>query len=410
MPTDTTCSDARGLTTPHTPTAGFDRRAVALVLLALAVGGFAIGVAEFAAMSVLPDFAADLGVNAPTAGHAISTYALGVVVGAPLLAVLGARVARWKLLVGFMGLFAVGNGLSALSPSFEWMLVFRFLSGLPHGAYFGVASLVAASVVPLAYRTRAVSTTLLGLTVATLLGVPVATAVSQTFGWRWTFVAVAVLAVLTMSLVALFAPRDRALEGASPLRELGALKRRQVWLTLGIGAVGFGGMFAVYAYLASTLKEVTGVSAQAIPWVFAVFGVGMLAGNLIGGWAADRFGMKAGAVMLIWSAIVLALFSLAAPHLWAVLIVIVLIGAGLGLGPLLQTRLMDVAGDAQTLAAAMNHSAFNTANALGPFLGGLAIAGGLGWGSTGLVGSGLALGGLAVWAWAMWDARRSQAA
>jgi DHA1 family inner membrane transport protein len=382
-------------------------KAIGLVLLALAMGGFAIGVTEFSAMSVLPDFASDLGVDAPTAGHAISAYALGVVIGAPLLAVLGARVARWKLLIAFMALFAVGNGLSAVSPTFGWMLVFRFLSGLPHGAYFGVAALVAASIVPLAWRTRAVSTILLGLTVATVIGVPVATAVSHSFGWRWTFAAVALLAAVTMTLVALFAPRDPAEAGASPLRELGALKRRQVWLTLGIGAIGFGGMFAVYAYLASTLTAVTGVSPEGIPWVFAVFGAGMLAGNLIGGWASDRFGMKAGAVMLIWSAFWLVVYAFAAPHLWAVLIVIVMIGSGMGLGSLLQTRLMDVAGDAQTLAAALNHSAFNTANALGPFLGGLAISAGLGWASTGLVGAGLALGGLVIWAWAMWDAKRA---
>lgn len=383
-------------------------RAVALVLTALAMGGFAIGTTEFSAMSVLPDFAIDLGVDAPTAGHAISAYALGVVVGAPLLAVMGARIARWKLLIGFMALFAVGNALSALSPTFGWMLVFRFLSGLPHGAYFGVAALVAASVVPLAYRTRAVSTILLGLTIATVIGVPVATGVSHAFGWRWTFAAVSVLAAITMTLVALFAPRDPAHPDASPLRELGALKRKQVWLTLGIGAIGFGGMFAVYAYLASTLTAVTGVGPELMPWIFAVFGGGMLAGNLIGGWASDRFGMKAGAGMLIWSVFSLILYFFAAPHLWAVLIVIVLIGAGMGLGSLLQTRLMDVAGDAQTLAAALNHSAFNTANALGPFLGGLAIAAGFGWASTGLVGSALAFGGLLIWAWAMWDAKRTR--
>jgi DHA1 family inner membrane transport protein len=385
-------------------------KAVGLVLTALAMGGFAIGTTEFSAMSVLPDFASDLGLDAPTAGHAISAYALGVVVGAPLLAVLGARIARWKLLIGFMALFAVGNALSAMSPTFGWMLVFRFLSGLPHGAYFGVAALVAASVVPLAYRTRAVSTILLGLTIATVIGVPVATGVSHVFGWRWTFAAVSVLAAITMTLVALFAPRDPPHPDASPLRELGALKRRQVWLTLGIGAIGFGGMFAVYAYLASTLTAVTGVGPELMPWIFAVFGGGMLAGNLIGGWASDRFGMKAGAGMLIWSVFSLILYFFAAPHLWAVLIVIVLIGAGMGLGSLLQTRLMDVAGDAQTLAAALNHSAFNTANALGPFLGGLAIAAGFGWASTGLVGAGLAFGGLVIWAWAMWDANRTPAA
>ncbi|MGQ3113807.1 MAG: MFS transporter, partial [Brevundimonas sp.] len=250
-------------------------RAVALTLTALAMGGFAIGVTEFAAMSVLPDFARGLGVDEPTAGHAISAYAAGVVVGAPLLAVLGARVPRWLLLIVLMGLFAIGNGLSALSPTFEWMLVFRFLSGLPHGAYFGVAALVAASIVPREIRTRAVSTILMGLTIATVIGVPVATLLSQTWGWRSTFVIVSVLAVLTVVLVAAFAPRDAARPGAGALRELAALKNRQVWLTLGVSAIGFGGMFAVYAYLASTLREVTGVGPEVAAWVFAVFGVGM---------------------------------------------------------------------------------------------------------------------------------------
>ncbi|OYX13496.1 MAG: MFS transporter, partial [Brevundimonas diminuta] len=256
----------------------------ALVLLALAMGGFAIGVTEFAAMSVLPDFAAGLGVSEPKAGHVISAYAAGVVVGAPILAVLGARLPRWLLLIGFMALFAVGNALSAIAPTYEWMLAFRFLSGIPHGAYFGVAALVAASLVPLRLRTRAVSTVLLGLTVATVIGVPVANAVSHEFGWRWTFAIVSVLAVLTMALVAVFAPRDPAHPDASPWRELGALKRGQVWLTLGVGAVGFGGMFAVYAYLASTLKAVTGVGPEVLPWVFALFGLGMVAGNLLGAW------------------------------------------------------------------------------------------------------------------------------
>jgi DHA1 family inner membrane transport protein len=405
-PTDSVCLDDL----PAAAVAPTPPKAVALVLTALAMGGFAIGVTEFAAMSVLPDFAAGLGVDEPAAGHAISAYALGVVIGAPLLAVLGARTPRWLLLIGFMALFAVANGLSALSPSFEWMLAFRFLSGLPHGAYFGVAALVAASIVPLAIRTRAVSTVLMGLTVATVIGVPVANAVSHAFGWRWTFAAVSVLALITVALVALFAPRDPAHPDASPLRELGALKRKQVWLTLGIGAIGFGGMFAVYAYLASTLTAVTGVGPGVLPWVFAVFGVGMFSGNLLGAWAADRFGMKAAGALLVWSAVALALFPAASHQLWSILVVVLLIGAGGGLGSILQTRLMDVAGDAQTLAAALNHSAFNTANAIGPFLGGLAIAAGFGWTSTAWVGVGLTLGGLAIWAWAGWDASRRPAA
>ncbi len=380
---------------------------VALVLLALAMGGFAIGVTEFAAMSVLPDFARGLGVDEPTAGHVISAYAAGVVVGAPVLAVLGARLPRWILLIGFMALFAIGNGLSAAAPTYGAMLVFRFLSGLPHGAYFGVAALVAASLVPLQFRTRAVSTILLGLTVGTIIGVPVANLVSHAFGWRWTFVIVSVLAALTMALVALFAPRDPAHPGASPLRELGALTRSQVWLTLGVGAIGFGGMFAVYAYLASTLREVTGVEPGLLPLVFAVFGLGMLAGNLVAGWAADRFGMKAAGALLLWSAAALALYPLAAPNLLSMLVVVFLVGNGGGLGSILQTRLMDVAGEAQTLAAALNHSAFNLANALGPLLAGMAIAAGWGWTSSGWVGVALSLGGFAIWAVAWLNERAS---
>ncbi|MBF5041666.1 MFS transporter [Aggregicoccus sp. 17bor-14] len=361
------------------------------------MGGFAIGTTEFAAMSILPAFARGLGVDEPTAGHVISAYALGVVIGAPVLAVLGARLSRRLLLVLLMALFAVGNGLSALAPTYGWMLAFRFLSGVPHGAYFGVASLVAASVAPRERRSQAVSRVLLGLTIATVIGVPFANTVSLLLGWRWTFGIVAALALLTMALVLGLAPRDPPHPDASPLRELGALKRRQVWLTLGIGAVGFGGMFAVYAYLASTLLAVTGVRATVIPFVLAVFGAGLTAGNVFGGWAADRFGMRAAGGLLLWSAATLALYPFATGHLVTITLAGFLVACGGGLSSVLQTRLMDVAGDAQTLAAALNHSAFNAANALGPWLGGAAVAAGWGWRSTGWVGCALALGGFAVW-------------
>ncbi|WP_374274675.1 MFS transporter [Brevundimonas sp.] len=379
---------------------------MALVLIALGMGGFAIGMAEFAAMSILPQFQAGLGLNAAQAGHVISAYAAGVVVGAPILAVMGARAPRWLLLIGFMALFAVGNVLSALAPTYEWMLAFRFLSGVPHGAYFGVAALVIASIVPLAWRTRAVSTTLLGLTIATVIGVPIASAASQAFGWRWTFAGVAVVAILTMALVFLFAPRDGGNRAATPMRELTALKRGQVWLTLGVGAIGFGGLFAVYAYLASTLEAVTQVGPGVLPWVFAVFGLGMVVGNLVAGWATDRFGMAAAGGLLLWSAVSLSLYPAASQNLWSILIVVFMIGGGGGLGSVLQTRLMDVAGEAQTLAAALNHSAFNAANALGPFLAGLALTAGWGLVATGWVGVALSVGGLVIWAVAVLDARR----
>lgn len=376
-----------------------------LVLLALAMGGFAIGTTEFASMSLVPYFADGLGIDEPTAGHVISAYALGVVVGAPVIAVLAARLARRTLLVGLMVVFAVANVLSALAPSYGWMLAFRFLSGLPHGAYFGVASLVAASLVPPHRRAQAVARTMLGLTVATILGVPLANWMGQALGWRWGFGVVGLLALLTVLLVALFAPHQGPAAGASPLRELGALKRRQVWLTLGIGAIGFGGMFAVYTYIASTLMDVTQVAPQVVPVILCVFGLGLTAGTLAGAWAADRALMPTVGGILLWSAAALALFPFAAGNIWTMSAVIFLIGCGGGLGTALQTRLMDVAEDAQTLAAALNHSAFNTANALGPWLGGMAIAAGWGWTSTGWVGCALALGGFAVWVVSVLDER-----
>jgi len=368
-----------------------------LVLFALAVGGFAIGTTEFAAMSLLPNFSAELALDAPAGGHVISAYALGVVLGAPVIAVLAARVPRRTLLVALMGWFALGNALSALAPSYGAMLAFRFLAGLPHGAYFGVAALVAASLVPRERRTQAVSRVIAGLTVATVVGVPLANAIGQLAGWRWSFGLVAVLALACAALVRAYAPLGRPATGASPLRELGALRRGQVWMTLGIGAIGFGGLFSVYAYLASTMLSVTHASPAAIPLALAAFGLGLTLGNLVCAWAADRMQVPAAGLTLVWTAVALALYPAATAHLWSLVAVVFLIGCGGGLATILQTRLMDVAEDAQTLAAALNHSAFNFANALGPWLGGLAIAAGFGLPATGWVGVALALGGLAVW-------------
>ncbi len=369
-----------------------------LIQLALAVGGFSIGTTEFAIMGLLPYMARDLKIDEPTAGHLISAYALGVVLGAPVIAVLSARISRRTLLIGLMTMFALANGLSSLAPTYHWMLLFRLLSGLPHGAYFGIASLVAASIVPASQRTQAVGRMFLGLTVATIIGVPLANWLGQAAGWRWTFAIVATLAIACALLIAAYAPRDTPEPGASPMRELGALRRRQVWLTLAIGAIGFGGLFAVYTYLASTLMAVTRMTPGTVPLVLAAFGVGMTAGNMFIPWFADRALMRTAGWLLVWSAVVLALYPLAARNPWTVTLDVFAIGVGGALGTVLQTRLMDVAGRAQSLAASLNHSAFNTANALGPWLGGLAISAGYGWTSSGYVGSALAVAGLAVWA------------
>ncbi|MBW8309999.1 MAG: MFS transporter [Candidatus Paracaedibacteraceae bacterium] len=388
-----------------------NRRPVAppsMVLFALAMGGFAIGTTEFASMSLVPYFCQDLHIDEPTAGNTISAYALGVVLGAPLIALLAACFPRRQLLIVLMAVFALGNFLTALSPSYSWMLCFRFLSGLPHGAYFGVAALVAASLVPLHKRSQAVGRTMLGLTVATIIGVPLANWIGQATGWRFGFVLVSLIALLTVALVWRFVPQDHPRPTANPLQELLALKSKQVWLTLGIGAIGFGGLFAVYTYAVSSMLEVTQVSPQSVPVVLGIFGLGMTCGTLGAAWAADRRLMLTAGIMLLWSAAWLACYPWATHNIWALSIVIFMIGTGGGLGTVLQTRLMDVAGNAQTLAAALNHSAFNFANALGPFLGGLAIHAGYGFPTTGWVGCGLALGGFIFWCLAMVDEAKSK--
>jgi DHA1 family inner membrane transport protein len=380
-----------------------------LAIFALGMGGFAIGTTEFGTMGLLPYFSKGLNIDAPQAGHVISAYALGVVVGAPVLAVLVSRFEQRLVLVWLMLAFAVSNGLSAFAPTYHWMLAFRFFAGLPHGAYFGVASLVAASLVPPAKRAQAIARVLLGLTVATIFGVPAANAIGQLVGWRWSFALVAALALATALLVLRLVPVGGGAPGVSnPLAELNALKRRQVWLALGIGAIGFGGMFAVYTYLASTLLAVTHAPALALPFILGIFGIGLTAGNLISAWFADKALMPTIGFVLLWAAASLALYPFATHALWSMSVVVLLIGGGGGLATPLQARLMDVAEGAQTLAAALNHSAFNIANALGPYLAGLAIGAGLGWQSAGWVGCGLAAGGFVLWLVAVWDGRKTQ--
>ncbi|MDU7482070.1 MAG: MFS transporter [Hafnia alvei] len=373
------------------------------VELALAVGGFGIGTGEFAIMGLLPNVAKDLAISIPQAGHVISIYALGVVIGAPVIATLAARLSRRTLLLLLMVLFAVGNIASALSSSYGNLMVFRFISGLPHGAYFGVASLVAASMAGVGQRAKAVGRVMLGLTLATLLGSPLATWIGQLMGWRAAFVMVGVIGALTALLVMLWLPKDKVEEGASPLRELGALKRKQVWLTLGIAAVGSGGLFAVFSYIAPTLIHQTGMSPASVPLVLIVFGVGMILGNIFGSRLADRSLMGTIVGVLIWNVVILTTFYLVADIAWATVLVVLLTGGSFALVPALQTRLMDVAEDAQTLAAALNHSAFNIANALGAWLGGVSIAAGFGWSSTGWVGAGLAAGGILLFLWSYYS-------
>lgn len=378
-------------------------RQAAFVLFALAVGGFAIGTGEFAIMGLLPDIANGLGVSLPAAGHLISAYALGVVVGAPLIALLGATLARRTLLLLLMSGFAAGNLVSAIAPTMLTMTLARFVAGLPHGAYFGVAALVAASVARKGQRTQAVGRVMLGLTTATLLGTPLTAWLGQVSGWRSLFVLVGAIGVLTVLFLWLTLPQDEARTDAGPLRELGALMRGQVWLTFAFAAVGFGGMFAVFSYIAATATEVAGLPADFVPVILAIFGAGMIVGNVLGAWLADRSLMGTIGGMMAFNVAVLVVFALTAAIPAMLCACVFFIGFGVALAPAVQTRLMDVAGDAQTLAAASMHSAFNIANAAGAWLGGLAIAAGYGYASTGWVGAALGLAGLGVFSvsWAL---------
>ncbi|MGV1790946.1 MULTISPECIES: MFS transporter [Rhizobium] len=372
------------------------RTAIALVTLALAVGSFGIGTGEFVIMGLLPNVADTFGVTTPEAGHVISAYALGVVVGAPIIAVLAAKMARRTLLLLMMAIFAAGNISSAFAPTFESFTALRFITGLPHGAYFGVAALVAASMVPVHRRVRAVGQVMLGLTIATLIGTPIATFLGQLLEWRAAFMMVGGVGLVTMLLIALFLPKDKVEEGASITRELGALKRVQVWLTLGVAAVGFGGMFSIFSYVATTTTDVAGLGSAMVPVVLALFGIGMNVGNIVGSRLGDISIKGTIGGMMIFNIVIMTLFSLTAANPVMLCVCVFLIGCGFAACPAVQTRLMDVAADAQTLAAASNHSAFNIANALGAWLGGLVISWGFTAAATGYVGAVLSVGGLAV--------------
>ncbi|MDQ1631018.1 MAG: transporter, family, inner rane transport protein [Frankiaceae bacterium] len=368
-----------------------------LALFALALGGFGIGTTEFATMGVLPEISDDLRTSIPSTGHLISLYALGVVVGAPLLAVLGARLPRKQLLLGLMLAFTVANLASALAPSFGLLAVGRFLSGLPHGAYFGIGSVVAARLVAPERRGRAVATMMAGLTTANLAGVPLSTVLGQAYGWRATYVVVTVLGALTLLALALWLPHVPGDPAVGMRSELNGLRERQVWLTVLTGAIGFGGFFAVYSYIAPTLTDVSGYAAGSISFILALFGLGMTLGNVLGGrladWSVDKT-LRLGLGSLV--VVLLAFTVLVHGRATAAIGVFLLGGSGSAMIPALQARLMDVSGSAQALGAALNHSALNVANALGAWLGGLVIAAGFGYPSTAVVGAALAAAGLLV--------------
>ncbi|MDG5804235.1 MFS transporter [Streptomyces ossamyceticus] len=383
-----------------------------LALLALAVGAFGIGTTEFVMMGLLPDVAADLGVSIPAAGHLVSAYALGVVVGAPLLAAATARMPRRTVLIGLMALFVAGNALSALAPDEHWLLAARFLSGLPHGAFFGVGAVVATGLVAPERKARSVSLMFLGLTVANIAGVPVATLMGQEFGWRVTFLGVSAIGLAAIASLAALLPRDHATAPATGLRgELGALRSLPVWLALGTTVAGFAALFSAYSYITPMLTGPAGYTDSNVTLLLALFGVGATIGNLAGGRLADhsmRGTLFGGLTSLV---VVLALFPVLMSAQWSAALAVVLLGvAAFVTGSPLQLMVMEKAASAPSLASSANQAAFNLANAGGAWIGGLALSLGLGTTSPAVVGAGLAVLGLGVAAVAhAVDARRATA-
>ncbi|WP_068255353.1 MFS transporter [Janibacter corallicola] len=373
------------------------RPRLAAAISALVLGGVGIGTTEFVTMGLLPEIAEGIGVTIPTAGHTISAYALGVVIGAPTIAVLGSKLPRRGLLIALMAVFAVANAASGLSGSYLPLMLARFAAGIPHGAFFGVASIVAFDMAQQGRGGRAVGHIMLGIPIANVAGVPLATWLGQLAGWRWAYFLVAAIGVLTTVLVHLAVPHQPRDTTASVRHEVAAFREKQVWLTLLVGAVGFGGVFAMYSYISPILRNQTDLPPDAVPVYLFIYGIGGVLGTMIAGRLVDMSVLRTLFGATIASGLALALFAWAAD--WAVPAGVVLLAISVAVSAFvlaLQLRLMEVAGRARTLGAAGNHAALNLANALGAWLGGVVLTAGWGWRAPSLVGAGLAVGGLVL--------------
>lgn len=384
------------------------RTQVAWAILALATGGFAIGVTEFAIMGLQREIVLELGISYGQGGMLVTAYALGVMVGAPVLSLMGAKRERRSYAIFLLALFMAAHVLSYFAQSFETLLVSRFLSGLPHGAFFATAALMAAQMAGPAKRGRAIAVVLSGLAIANVSGVPAVTWVGQQFGWRWMFLIVAGLAGFTMLAVALLAPKQAAPAGASVTGELKALANQRLWVGIGLAIIGFSGMFAIYTYLAHVAVEVTGFSDSMLPWVVLIFGSGMVVGTFVGGFGTDRSVLGTVLAAMVLVAVFMALFAVFAHIPWLMLILLFCVGVSAScLSPSMQTHLIDTAPKAPQLAASFHHSAFNAANALGAVAGGLTIDMGLGLRAPAYAGAAAAAVGVALTLYAIWLTKRA---
>lgn len=380
-----------------------------LGLIALAIGAFGIGLTEFVIMGLLPDVANDFAVSEAAAGWLISGYALSVVVGALGLTAATVRLPRKPVLVGLLVLFILGNSLTAMASTYEVAMIGRVIAALCHGAFFGIGAVVAADLVPANKKAGAIAIMFTGLTAANVLGVPFGTLLGQYSGWRSTFWAISGIGVIALVGILVLVPAIKhAAEGISLRKELGAFTSLQVWLSLAITVLGYGGMFGAFTYIAYTLTEVTGFNETSVPWLLMLFGIGLFAGNWIGGRMADK---SIDRTLLFFIAALLAVltaFAALASNPVATMVALFLMGGfGFGTVPGLQSRIMQFAGSAPTLASGANIGAFNLGNALGAWAGGLGIAAGLGYTSPIWIGAAITVAALLVVLVAMSLAKKS---
>jgi MFS transporter, DHA1 family, inner membrane transport protein len=375
-------------------------------LLALAVGGFGIGTGEFVTLGLLPNVASSIHVSIPHAGNLVSAYALGVVIGAPLLTAAAVRFSRKRFLIAMAMAMALGNFVSALAPNFTTLAIARFLTGLPHGAYFGVATVVAASLVQRSRRSSAMAVVFAGLTISNVVGVPLATLLGQQAGWRVVFALVGVIQMVAALAVFRFVPNGQAepeAEHANIRHELRAFRQPQIWLCLAIATIAGASLFCTFSYITPMMTHVAHYPEGAVTGLLVLFGVGMTIGNLVGARLADRALMRTVCFAIAGEAIVAGAFFFGAhDKLVSAALILLFPAFSVGLVPGLQSRIVSLAGGAPNLAAASIQAAFNVANSVGAFLGGIVIAAGLGYASPNLVAAALAVAGLGV---AVWSAK-----
>lgn len=367
-------------------------------IIPLAIGGLGIGTTEFTVMGLLPDIAKTLEISIPQAGHLISAYAMGVVIGAPILIGYSVKYPPKKVLIAFMILFTLFNGLSAIAPNYGTMLVIRFLSGLPHGAFFGVGTVVAAKMAGKGKEAFYISMMFTGLTVANLVMVPLVTYIGHTFHWRLYFAIVALIGIFALLFLKLWLPATEANQNTHFLEELKFLKKKQSWLVLGITAIGFGGLFTWLSYITPLMTGISGVESSQMAYVMVLAGAGMVVGNLAGGVISDKLGPEKTCALLIFLMMIsLVGVFLLSEHQNIAFVLTFLCGAlSMSIAAPINIMMMKAAPKSEMMAAAFMQAGFNIANAMGAFFGGIPLEYGLPYNYPSLVGVGMTLIGFII--------------